>query len=180
ILVENAVKYTPAGGLVELSLSRARDDGGEGGEEIFVVVRDTGIGIDPADHARIFEPFVRLDDARSRETGGAGLGLAIAPPAAPARSRSPTAARSRWTARRRRGACSSCTCRRRSHARSPRSPGRAQPSVATGVRLAACSICRTGRPRHWPSSSKTFGSTPTTPRPIPRNGYCQAGRSSSS
>src|SRR5262249_8947898 len=78
ILVENAVKYTPAGGLVELSLSRARGDGGEGGGEVFGVGRRTGIGIDPADHARIFEPFVRLDDARSRETGGAGLGLAIA------------------------------------------------------------------------------------------------------
>ena len=71
ILVENAVKYTPEGGLVELSLSRV-------GEEIRVGVRDTGIGIDPADAGRIFEPFVRLDDARSRETGGAGLGLAIA------------------------------------------------------------------------------------------------------
>jgi signal transduction histidine kinase len=71
ILVENAVKYTPAGGLVELSLSRA-------GREILMAVRDTGIGIDPADTARVFEPFVRLDDARSRETGGAGLGLAIA------------------------------------------------------------------------------------------------------
>jgi heavy metal sensor kinase len=71
ILVENAVKYTPAGGLVELSLSRA-------GQEVLMAVRDTGIGIDPADAARIFEPFVRLDDARSRETGGAGLGLAIA------------------------------------------------------------------------------------------------------
>jgi two-component system OmpR family sensor kinase len=77
ILVENAVKYTPAGGLVELSLSHA-GGGGEAGDEILMVVRDTGIGIDPADHARIFEPFVRLDDARSRETGGAGLGLAIA------------------------------------------------------------------------------------------------------
>jgi signal transduction histidine kinase len=77
ILVENAVKYTPAGGVVELSLPRA-GDAGEVGEKVYVVVRDTGIGIDPADHARVFEPFVRLDDARSRETGGAGLGLAIA------------------------------------------------------------------------------------------------------
>jgi heavy metal sensor kinase len=71
ILVENAVKYTPEGGLVELSLVRA-------GETIQMGVRDTGIGIDPADAGRVFEPFVRLDDARSRETGGAGLGLAIA------------------------------------------------------------------------------------------------------
>jgi signal transduction histidine kinase len=45
---------------------------------VCLAVRDTGIGIDRADAARVFEPFVRLDDARSRETGGAGLGLAIA------------------------------------------------------------------------------------------------------
>jgi heavy metal sensor kinase len=70
-LLENAVKYTPEGGVVELSLART-------GQEVQVGVRDTGIGIDPADAGRVFEPFVRLDDARSRETGGAGLGLAIA------------------------------------------------------------------------------------------------------
>jgi heavy metal sensor kinase len=70
-LVENAVKYTLEGGVVELSLART-------GQEVQVGVRDTGIGIDPVDAGRIFEPFVRLDEARSRETGGAGLGLAIA------------------------------------------------------------------------------------------------------
>ncbi len=69
-LVENAVKYTPAGGKVELSLARA--DG-----HATLAVRDTGIGITAADRERIFEPFVRLDVARSRETGGTGLGLAI-------------------------------------------------------------------------------------------------------
>jgi two-component system OmpR family sensor kinase len=70
-LVENAVKYTPRGGKVELDL--AADDGAA-----VVTVSDTGIGIEPADAGRIFEPFVRLDAARSRDTGGAGLGLAIA------------------------------------------------------------------------------------------------------
>jgi signal transduction histidine kinase len=70
-LVENAVKYTPAGGRVELSLARE-------GPWVFVAVEDTGIGIDAADAERIFEPFVRLDEARSRETGGSGLGLTIA------------------------------------------------------------------------------------------------------
>jgi len=69
-LVDNAVKYTPAGGKVELSLLA-----GEGHARI--VVRDTGIGLDPADAARIFDPFVRLDAARSRDAGGAGLGLAL-------------------------------------------------------------------------------------------------------
>ena len=42
-----------------------------------IVVRDTGIGIDPADATRVFDPFVRLDAARSRDAGGAGLGLAL-------------------------------------------------------------------------------------------------------
>jgi len=70
-LVENAVKYTPAGGKVELSLAREKDSA-------VLAVEDSGIGIEPADLERIFEPFVRLDEARSRATGGAGLGLAIA------------------------------------------------------------------------------------------------------
>ena len=70
-LVENAVKYTPRGGKVELGLTT-----GDGAASL--TVADTGIGIDPADAERIFEPFVRLDAARSRDTGGAGLGLAIA------------------------------------------------------------------------------------------------------
>jgi heavy metal sensor kinase len=70
-LVENAIKYTPAGGKVELAL--VPDDGWA-----VVTVSDTGIGVAPADVERIFEPFVRLDTARTRDTGGAGLGLAIA------------------------------------------------------------------------------------------------------
>jgi heavy metal sensor kinase len=70
-LVENAIKYTPAGDKVELSLTT--DDG-----HAVLAVQDTGIGITPADAERIFEPFVRLDAARTRETGGTGLGLAIA------------------------------------------------------------------------------------------------------
>ena len=70
-LVENGVKYTPAGGRVELSVAAV--DG-----EAVLAVEDTGPGIDAVDVARIFEPFVRLDTARSRESGGSGLGLAIA------------------------------------------------------------------------------------------------------
>jgi heavy metal sensor kinase len=70
-LVDNAVKYTPAGGSVVISLGRTQ-------ECAALVVEDTGIGIDPADTKRIFEPFVRLDAGRNRDTGGSGLGLAIA------------------------------------------------------------------------------------------------------
>jgi heavy metal sensor kinase len=69
-LVENAVKYTKAGGKVELSLER------DGGHAV-VAVSDTGVGMNPADADRIFEPFVRLDAARTGEAAGAGLGLAI-------------------------------------------------------------------------------------------------------
>jgi heavy metal sensor kinase len=70
-LVENAVKYTPAGGTVELRLGRA-------GAWASIVVRDTGPGIAPADAERVFQPFVRLPAARARATGGSGLGLPIA------------------------------------------------------------------------------------------------------
>jgi signal transduction histidine kinase len=70
-LVDNAVKYTPAGGKVEVGLRLA--DGWAS-----IVVRDTGPGIDPADAERIFQPFVRLEAARARASGGSGLGLSIA------------------------------------------------------------------------------------------------------
>jgi two-component system, OmpR family, sensor kinase len=69
-LVENAIKYTKAGGTVELSLERR-------GTHAVVAVSDTGVGMNPADAERIFEPFVRVDEARGSEVGGAGLGLAI-------------------------------------------------------------------------------------------------------
>jgi heavy metal sensor kinase len=70
-LVENGVKYTPPGGRVELSVLAD-------GSDAVLAVDDTGPGIAEADAARIFEPFVRLDAARDRETGGSGLGLSIA------------------------------------------------------------------------------------------------------
>ncbi len=72
-LITNAIKYTPAAGSVEISLSR-RVDG------VTVSVRDSGIGISAADLPYVFERFWRADRARSRasERGGFGLGLAIA------------------------------------------------------------------------------------------------------
>lgn len=69
-LVQNAVKYSKAGG--EVVISAARID-----KEIFVSVRDTGIGIPEDELENIFEPFYRVDTSRSRESGGSGLGLSI-------------------------------------------------------------------------------------------------------
>lgn len=69
-LVENAVKYNRDGGDVSLSLERR-------GARAVLRVSDTGIGIAPEYHGRLFQRFFRVDRARSRESGGAGLGLAI-------------------------------------------------------------------------------------------------------
>lgn len=76
-LVDNALKYTPAGGSVNVEL---RADAAWATLE----VRDTGIGIDPRHRNRLFERFYRVDKARSRELGGTGLGLAIVKHAASA------------------------------------------------------------------------------------------------
>jgi two-component system sensor histidine kinase VicK len=69
-LLDNAVKYTPEGG--EISLALARQNG-----NAEIVVRDTGIGIPENDQQRVFDRFYRVDKARSRALGGAGLGLSI-------------------------------------------------------------------------------------------------------
>ncbi|MEW1683370.1 HAMP domain-containing sensor histidine kinase [Streptomyces sp. NPDC093594] len=68
-LLDNAVRH--AGNRIEVTVS------GEGDRAV-LTVRDDGPGVPPEDAERIFERFVRLDDARSRDQGGAGLGLAIA------------------------------------------------------------------------------------------------------
>jgi len=72
-LVDNALKYTPAGGTVTLRSRRAEADP----RMAEIEVADTGPGIDPAHHERVFERFYRVDKARSRALGGTGLGLAI-------------------------------------------------------------------------------------------------------
>jgi signal transduction histidine kinase len=75
ILLDNAIKYTPPGGLVRLSLDRS--DAGTGARYT-IAVEDTGPGVPPAGRERIFERFFRADLSRSRgDEGGTGLGLAI-------------------------------------------------------------------------------------------------------
>jgi two-component system sensor histidine kinase BaeS len=70
-LVGNAIRATPAGGTVTVSVRR------EGGTAVLSVA-DTGIGIAAADLPRVFDRFWRADPARGRDTGGSGLGLAVA------------------------------------------------------------------------------------------------------
>jgi len=71
ILVDNAVKYTPEGGQITLTLKAS-------GNEAIVRVRDTGVGISAGDLPHVFDRFWRADKVRSRALGGTGLGLSIA------------------------------------------------------------------------------------------------------
>ncbi|MCL6473056.1 MAG: cell wall metabolism sensor histidine kinase WalK [Firmicutes bacterium] len=70
-LVDNAIRYTPSGGRIDVKLERDF-------EHINLIVADNGIGMAKREIPRIFERFYRIDKARSRETGGTGLGLSIA------------------------------------------------------------------------------------------------------
>ena len=70
-LVINAVRYTPAGGTVEVRLAR------EAGGGVVLAVRDTGYGIPESHIPRLTERFYRVSSSRSRESGGTGLGLSI-------------------------------------------------------------------------------------------------------
>ena len=69
-LCDNAIRYNNAGGKVDVNVKRD-------GENTVVSVSDTGIGIPPEHHSRIFERFYRVDKSHSKETGGTGLGLSI-------------------------------------------------------------------------------------------------------
>nr|WP_249160468.1 hybrid sensor histidine kinase/response regulator [Bradyrhizobium manausense] len=73
-LIGNAIKFTPGGGISLSATAERHDDHAR----LRVVVRDTGIGIAPDMHERIFEDFVQADDSIARRFGGTGLGLAIA------------------------------------------------------------------------------------------------------
>lgn len=69
-LLTNAVQYNKDGGAVTISLTAA-------GDRTTLEIADTGIGIGEKDMAKVFEPFFRADPARSRDVGGAGLGLSV-------------------------------------------------------------------------------------------------------
>lgn len=70
-LADNAVQATPEGGVISLGCARRPDGAGE------LTVQDTGTGIPQEHHVKIFDPFYRIDSARNRTDGGAGLGLAL-------------------------------------------------------------------------------------------------------
>ena len=69
-LCDNAIKYNVLGGKVKISVS-------EEPGKVCLAVQDTGIGIAPEEHSKIFERFYRVDKSHSKQSGGTGLGLSI-------------------------------------------------------------------------------------------------------
>jgi signal transduction histidine kinase len=71
-LITNAIKFSPAGGVVNIDMTRSDKN------ELIISIRDAGIGISKEDAERVFEPFVQVENGMTRRFGGIGLGLAIA------------------------------------------------------------------------------------------------------
>jgi len=77
-LLENAVRFSPAGGAVDVRLALEPEHMGKPGQWAHIAVRDQGIGILPGEQARIFEPFMRGTNASTYNYSGLGIGLSIA------------------------------------------------------------------------------------------------------
>jgi PAS domain S-box-containing protein len=71
-LITNAIKFSPADGIVNIDMQRGPQS------SLLISIRDAGIGIKPEDIERVFEPFAQADEGLTRQYGGMGLGLAIA------------------------------------------------------------------------------------------------------
>ena len=71
ILLDNAIKYTPAGGSITLGIKQDRNN-------CILTVTDTGVGIAAEELPKIFDRFYRCDESRKSQTSGHGLGLSIA------------------------------------------------------------------------------------------------------
>ena len=69
-LCDNAIKYNKQGGSVNITIEQQSD-------EVILRVQDTGIGISPEHHDKVFERFYRVDKSHSKQSGGTGLGLSI-------------------------------------------------------------------------------------------------------
>ena len=69
-LTENAIKYTPTGGNIELACYNEKNT-------VIFTIKDNGIGIDAENLPRIFDRFYRVDKARTRKSGGNGIGLSL-------------------------------------------------------------------------------------------------------
>jgi two-component system OmpR family sensor kinase len=85
-VLRNAVRYSPGGTPVDVSIERpaataappaGSADGGRGHDALWIVIRDRGPGVPAGDLERIFEPFYRVAESRDRDSGGEGIGLAI-------------------------------------------------------------------------------------------------------
>ena len=69
-LLSNALRYTPEGGAIQVTLTRQDNS-------VAIYVQDTGVGIAPEDLPRVFDRFYRADNSRAREVPGTGLGLGL-------------------------------------------------------------------------------------------------------
>lgn len=73
-LLSNSVKFTEEGSITVAARKQANS---YGQPEIYISITDTGIGISPENHEKLFQPFMQIDGSSTRNTGGTGLGLSI-------------------------------------------------------------------------------------------------------